>query len=214
MTVSATQRAAATARVIDNLGEIEEIRSAWNAWRGHRDADINVYETVLASRMDAAKPHIIVVERDGRPDALMVGMTTIATVSERIGYWTIPVPQVRVLSFQYGGFLGNQSDENSELILNEIEQSLRGGHADVAILSYLREGTPLHRLATHVRSVVMRDHFPLNETHSMMNLSELRRRFIAAFQPSIEETCAETVRNSVPRFRMTSISGGLSAPTN
>ena len=146
-----------------------------------------MYETVLASRMDAAKPHIIVVERDGRPDALMVGMTTIATVSERIGYWTIPVPQVRVLSFQYGGFLGNQSDENSEVIINEIEESLRGGHADVAILSYLREGTPLHRLATRVRSVVMRDHFPVNETHSMMKLSGTPEEIYRGLSANTEE---------------------------
>ena len=146
MIVNATERAVTTTRVIDSLRQIEEIRSAWSAWRGHRDADVDVYETVLASRTDAAKPHIIVVDRDGCPDALLVGMTATATVGERIGYWTIPVTGVRVLSFQYGGFLGNQSEENSELIISQIEQSLRGGDADVAILSYVREGTPLHRL--------------------------------------------------------------------
>lgn len=170
MIVSAIDRAVTTTRVIDSLGQIEEIRSIWSAWRGHRDADVDVYETVLASRTDAAKPHIIVVERDGCPDALLVGMTATATVGERIGYWTIPVPGVRVLSFQYGGFLGKQSEENSALIISQIEQSLRGGDADVAILSYVREGTPLHRLGTRVRSVMMRDAFPTNHSHSVMTL--------------------------------------------
>jgi Acetyltransferase (GNAT) domain len=169
--VSATQRAAVTVRVIDSLGEIEEIRSAWSAWRGHRDADIDVYRTLLACRPDSAKPYILVVERDGQPDAILIGTASTAVLSERIGYWTIPVPEVRVLSFQYGGFLGNQSEENSNLIINELAQSLRRGEGDVAVLSYTRQASSIYNAALTAPALLMRDHFPLNETHSMMNLS-------------------------------------------
>jgi glycosyltransferase involved in cell wall biosynthesis len=183
-------------RVIRTLEEVDKIRPVWSTWRGHRDADIDVYQTVLASRSDAARPHIIVVERDRRPDAMLVGMATRTTVSERIAYWTTPVPRVRLLSFQYGGFLGNQSEENSKFIVDEIERALRHGDADVAVLNYVREETPLHQCATHVRSGLMRDHFPTSHKHWMIDLPQTTDGIYAAISREHRGSQREEIRKS------------------
>lgn len=192
-----TGRAAATVRVIDTLDALEEIRPAWTSWHGHRDADFDVYRTLLGCRSDAAEPHILVVERDRRPDAILVGTTHSATVSERIGYWTIPMGQVRVLSFQYGGFLGNQSEENSKLIISAVEQSLRAGVADAAILSYVREDTPLRQSATHCSSLLMRDHFPTKHSHSLMVLPSR----VEALYEGLSSEHRWKLRRDAKRFR-------------
>jgi hypothetical protein len=159
-------------RVIRTPAEVEEIRPAWESWRGHRDADIDVYQTVMNCSDGALQPHIIVVERDGRPDALMVGSTSTSNFNERVAYWHIPVPDVRVLNFQYAGFLGNQSAENSKLMIDEIQRSLQRGDADVAILSYVQENSPLLQLARNIRSPLMRGHFPAPalQSHWMMDI--------------------------------------------
>jgi hypothetical protein len=131
-----------------------------------------VYKTLLLCRQDAAEPHIIVVERDGKPDAALIGVAATTTVTERIGYWSTCVSRVRVLTFLYEGFLGNQSEENNKSIMREIEHSLQHGDADVAILSCLRQDSHLYQLATHVRSPVMRDHFPVSHKHWMIDIPQ------------------------------------------
>ncbi len=112
-------------RIIRTPEKVEEIRPAWSTWRGHRDADIDVYQTLLGFRSDAATPHVILVERDGHPDAILVGTASTTTLSKRIAYLTMPVPRVRV-----------------------------------------------HRVATHVRSVLMRDHVRTRHSHWLMTLPD------------------------------------------
>lgn len=159
-------------RVIRDTTSVEELRPNWVEWRGHRDANLDVYLTLLACRQDSAEPYIILVERNGKPDAVLIGNAATTTVTERIGYWTARISRVKALTFIYGGFLGNQSEENSKLIVSAIERSLQNGDADVAVLSYLREESPLHRRATRVPSAFMRDHFPVSYKHWMIDFAE------------------------------------------
>lgn len=170
--VSSVSEVGLTVRVVRDTKSVEELRPAWIEWRGHRDADVDVYQTLLACRQDAAEPYIIVVERNGKPDAALIGNAATTTVTERIGYWTARISRVKVLTFIYGGFLGNQSDENSKSIVCEIERSLQNGDADVAVLSYLREESPLYRFAASVPSSFMRDHFPVSYKHWMIDFPQ------------------------------------------
>ena len=158
-------------RVIRTVEGMEEIRHAWMAWKGHRDADIDVCETLLRCSPEE-KPYIILVERNGQPDAILIGRLSTTTLTERIAYMTFPTSRVRVLSFVYGGFLGNQSEENSKLIVNALEKSLRRREADVAILNYVREDGSLYQLATHVRSALMRGRVPASQLHWMLDVPE------------------------------------------
>ena len=158
-------------RVIRGLGEVEALRDVWSRWRGHRDADIDVFRTVLRHASDAAEPFIFVVERDGRPDAILIGNRSTRTLRRKIAYVTMRVPRVRVLSFQYSGLLGNNSEENSELLIRGVLASLRNKQIDVAILGYIRHDSPLSVFARQVPPAIMRgDRFADVQTHCLMNL--------------------------------------------
>src|SRR5215472_1833486 len=85
-------RLAPTVRVIRTRDEIEEIQEAWTAWQGARDADIDVYRTCLHSVWDRAEPYIIVIERSGQPDAILIGTKSRSSLLARIGYLRISVP--------------------------------------------------------------------------------------------------------------------------
>ena len=161
-----------TVRLIQTLEGVEALRATWTAFLGHRDADIDVYQTILRRRPVPTAPHIVLIERGGRPDAILVGEASTTRIAERIAYLTFPVTRVRVLNFVYGAFLGNQSEENSRLIISELERSLRHGDADLAILNYVREDTPLYQVASRLPSAMMRDHFPTAQAHSLMVLPD------------------------------------------
>jgi CelD/BcsL family acetyltransferase involved in cellulose biosynthesis len=159
-------------RVVRTLEEVEQIRSVWMAWPEHRDADIDVFLTVLRCEAEGAEPHIIVIERNGRPDAIVVGMLTVSNLRERIAYVSLPISNVRTLSFAYRGFLGKQTEENCNLVLNEIERSLRRREADIALLGYVREDSPLYQVAARPQSVWTRGVSSASQTHWKMNITE------------------------------------------
>ena len=60
---------------------------------------------------------------------------------------------------------GNPSEENCELLLNEILQSLSQGEADAAYLNFLRSGSELCRLSSRKPSVLCRDYIRITQKH-------------------------------------------------
>jgi len=160
----------AVIRVITNLDQLEDVRAAWSDWPCHRDADWDVYRTVLALTAAPASPYVIVVERAGKPEAMMVGVSSTTSFASKIAYFGMSLPGVRVVTFTYGGFLGKQSEANSRLVIGNIRRLLRENHADVAVLRYLRTDSALYGHAVNTGSPLMRDHFLETQTHRMMHL--------------------------------------------
>src|SRR5438477_1344543 len=159
-------------RVLRAFEELEEIRDIWSDWAETPDADFDVFRTVLECGSDPAQPRVMVVERRGNPDAIWIASLSTTTLNEKIAYLNVPMPRVRLLNSVYGGFLGNQSRENSELIAQELRQSLNRGEADVTVFRYLREDAPLHAVITNTRSSLIRDHFRATHSHSFMALPD------------------------------------------
>lgn len=90
------------------------------------------------------------------------------------------MPRERILAFIRDGVLGNQSAENSALILRSILDSLGQHEADRAELSNVPLQSPLYRAATTLPGWLSRDHFPLPVTHCRMALPGSFDEFLAA----------------------------------
>ena len=157
-------------RVIRGLSEVEALRDVWTRWHGHRDADIDVYRTMLRHGAEGAEPYIFLVERAGRPDAILIGKRDTRTLTKKIAYVTMRVHRVRVLSFQYNGLLGNDSEENTELLIRGVLGALCEKEVDVATLGYIRNDSHLHFFARRLPSALTRDRFSDVQTHCLMNL--------------------------------------------
>ena len=142
----------------------------WSSWPGNRDADVDVYSAVLRSARKGTEPFILLVERCGRPDALLVGESQSTEISHRIGYLTLSTSSVRSLSFTYGGFLGNQSRENAEVLTSKILEFLHKGEADVAQLNFIRTDSSLYRCVLTSAVFFSRDHFIGRRQHWVMDL--------------------------------------------
>jgi hypothetical protein len=169
-------------RVLKTLAELEEVRAAWAAWPGHRDSRLDFYLAVLRSNPETERPHVIVIYREGRPDALLVGRLDHSRVGFRIGYAHFR-RRADILYFVYGAFRGNPSIANCELFVREIRRSLASGEADVAYLNFLKTDSDLHRLAREMPGLLSRDHLCVTQPHFSASLPGCAKQFYESLSP-------------------------------
>jgi hypothetical protein len=134
-------------RVLRTLPDLEKIRGEWESWAGNRDSEMESYLTFVRSNPEIVRPHVLVVYREGRPNAILVGRIDQGKIRCRLGYFEIGF-RARIMCFVPGALRGNPSEENCELLVSEILRSLSAGEGDAACLYFLKKGSNLWRLAT------------------------------------------------------------------
>jgi hypothetical protein len=157
-------------RIARTFAEVEAIREIWSAWKKHRDSDIDFCLRYVWAGKDFIRPHVIVIYRDGRPDAMLVGRLEHYRVDAKIGYFRLAKVTVRLLSFAHGGLLGNDSLENSEEFIKSILSALRTGAADMAVLHQACADSPIFRKALSVPRRAERDRLTKVAAHHVMKL--------------------------------------------
>jgi hypothetical protein len=159
----------ASVRILRAIPELEEIREVWESWPGNRDSERETYLTFLRSNPTTVRPHVLVVYRGGKPDAILVGRIDQGQIRCRVGYLWVGLG-ARIMCFVTGALRGNPSQENCELLVNEILRSLSLGEADAACLYFLRRGSELWRLATKKPGVLCRDYIRTTQKHFAASL--------------------------------------------
>jgi CelD/BcsL family acetyltransferase involved in cellulose biosynthesis len=135
----------AVARTVD---EVEALRTLWEQLPvDNMDADIDHYLTVVRHRREVLRPHVIHVERPGRPGMLVVARLEDVPLESSVGYRVVARPRVRALMVAFGGIVGAESEADCVRALDELQKPLRDGEADVVILPKLVVGSPLARAA-------------------------------------------------------------------
>jgi Acetyltransferase (GNAT) domain len=163
-------------KVFRTVPELEQIRSSWESWPGNRDSDPNIYFTILRSRPEVLRPHVMVVYRDGRPDAILVGRLERVRLNFKVGYLNCK-PTANVLYFVYGGPRGNDSFANCHLLVDDICRSLSMGEADTAYLNFVRMDSALYQLARKIPRVLNRDHTCVTQAHFSATLPRSPEEF-------------------------------------
>jgi hypothetical protein len=163
---------AGVVRVARTIAEIEAIRGAWCAWNSSRDTDIDFCLEFVWSLEAFERPHVMVLYRDGHPEAMLLGRIDRTKIAPKIGYLQLPGMRTRLLVFPSDGFLGNASPENSEVFVRCILDALRQGEADAALLQQVALDSPIFQEALRLPSAVCRDHAVTPVPHSVLNLAE------------------------------------------
>src|SRR5579863_8445262 len=154
-----------TLRIVRSVPEIEELRDIWTSWQSNPSSDIDNYLSIVLARPEIQSPHVMVVYRDGSVDSILVGRMERTKISFTLGYLRLFQPKVRLLCFTHGGFLGNQSAENSEFVTREIVRCLSCGEADVARIEYVGVDSFLFKALKAVPGILCRDHFASMQPH-------------------------------------------------
>ncbi len=164
-------------KVVRRLEEVEGIAEVWRSWQCHPNSDLDYYLTILCSRPEILRPHILVLCRDGHPEAMLIGRLDKRRVELRVGYKTLLTVGARSLTFIYGGGLGDHSPENSIIFVREVVKSLRLGEADMAYFSHLKVGSPTYESIQSMAGFLTREHFLASGVHRSMALPASAEEF-------------------------------------
>lgn len=186
-------------RVLRTVPELEAIRDAWQSWPGNRDSEMEPYLTFMQSNPITVRPHVVVVERDGRPDAILVGRIDRSPIRCRLGYVHMNLP-AQVLCFVAGALRGNPSLENCDLMVSSVLQSLSEREADVAYMNFLKEGSDLCRLSMQKPGRLFRDYVPTTQPHFAATLPSSAEKFYAGLSKSVRGNLKEKQRKLVKAF--------------
>jgi CelD/BcsL family acetyltransferase involved in cellulose biosynthesis len=186
-------------RTICDLGELESVRAFWKSSQKTRDADIDYFCGIVRSRGPGCTPHVIVLLRDGRPDALLVGLRARRKIPVRICSFAILEPELDVLEFVHGGLLGNNSVENSEALVQAVLKSLASGSADLALWEHLEAQSALHLSALRLPSIGLRDHCRKLRDHWFLDQPHGREQFFK----NLERSQRSKLRRKYKKFQDT-----------
>ncbi len=156
-------------RIIRTLEDLESIRTYWQRWALHPNADIDAYISVLQS-MPSAKPLVLVAFRNGLPDAMLLGRSDPGDLSIRFGYKTIASPTLRRLVFIYQGLLGDASTANCNSLVAAVSACLRRNEADVAFFNRLNIDSALYRTLSQLRGSLSGDLCPQIDVHRSITI--------------------------------------------
>lgn len=151
--------------------EVGAIREFWNSCRPGRDADLDFFLLIVDALPEALRPHVMVLYDRHSPKALLVGRLDVGRMRVKLGYFTLPLPKLKVMRFVHGGCLGDVDDTGAELLVNSIISSLAAGEADAAIFEQLDLGSPLVRCASYLPRWFCADYVLTPEIHWMRDLS-------------------------------------------
>jgi CelD/BcsL family acetyltransferase involved in cellulose biosynthesis len=153
-------------RTARSAEEVEALRDAWSAFDADAvTADIDYHLMLVERRREALRPHVLLVERDEGPAALVVGRVEDVRLPAKLGYKTLWRPRVRALTVSYGGVLGHEDEQTAVAVLEELRSALRRGEADVVRLRNLEVGSPLHAAARSTPGVLVRDRLTVPSRH-------------------------------------------------
>ncbi|MET4290676.1 hypothetical protein ABIB06_001443 [Bradyrhizobium sp. LB8.2] len=166
-------------RVVRTRSEIEALREFWNSCKPARDADIDFFLFILDVYPQIQRPHIVVLYEGGLPSALLVGRLEASHVPVKLGYFALPVPELRVLQIVHGGWLGAISEHNARMLLGNIMNSLAAGEADAVSFHSPEVNSPLVKYARDLPSWWCADHLINPQAHRLCELPEKAASFLA-----------------------------------
>jgi hypothetical protein len=165
---SAVDEAAKTLR---SAAEIETVREFWASTPGTRDSDIDIFFPEGRREIpDVLQPRVLVLYRDKKPVALLIGKIVRREFVFRVGSLRVGQVMTNVLTIPYGGLRGEESPENCKKLLREIQTCLAKGEADVALFQYVNADSAIFRCAKREPNFLSRDHFTALRPHRKRKL--------------------------------------------
>jgi len=158
-----------TFRTLRDLQELEPLRSIWKSWPGTRDSDLDFFSGRVLSRGSRCRPHVVVLTRNAKPDAILIGLRERRIIPLTIGYFTVCQLEINLLEFVYGALRGNASEENTAALVRQVIKSLDEGVADLAFWEPLDVESPLYNCVTQLPRFALRDHSRCLDGHWIMN---------------------------------------------
>jgi CelD/BcsL family acetyltransferase involved in cellulose biosynthesis len=161
--------------------EVEELRERWQRMPVRQvHSDIDFYLAVVRTRTEVLRPHVVLVERDGNPAALLAARLEQIPFEASIGYRVVHRPLLRTLTVAHGGLVSNDGEERLRALLRAVDECFRKGEADVIVFPSLEVGSAEYRVASSMAGPLRRQHFAETRTHHRLVLPASFDEFLAS----------------------------------
>ena len=151
--------------VARSTAEVEAMRPFWEKMQWHPNADIDYYLTVIKSRKEVERPHVLMLRSNGAVQAMLVGRIENLQLELKFGYKALLRPRARSLTIVYGGALGDVSSPHCDVLFLELTNSLDGGEFELIFFNHLRVDSDLYRSVTKTPGILRRSHLPEINLH-------------------------------------------------
>jgi len=138
-------------RVLRDLRELAAVREAWQTLQAHPWSDFDHYVGHVARQTEFERPHVVVLEREGRVVGLLAAQVRRESLAWRVGSLTLGHSRARVLWVGAGGAMGEADGAGAPAVVQELRAALGRGEADAAYLHQLETGSALLEAAREVR---------------------------------------------------------------
>jgi CelD/BcsL family acetyltransferase involved in cellulose biosynthesis len=172
-----------SATVLRSVEELEALRSTWTA--RSVDADIDYYITVIRTRSEVIRPHVVRFGGDGA-EAMFVGRLELVPLTTSIGYRKIYAPRVRALTQVHGGLIGADDPATMASVVAELRAELAAGEADVLRLPAVPVESALSNTLA-VLPFLQRGHRSSIRTRWQLRLPETYEEFLRGRSKSTRE---------------------------
>jgi CelD/BcsL family acetyltransferase involved in cellulose biosynthesis len=181
-------------RVARTVEEVAALRPEWAALLGDSvNTDIDYYLWSLREPQ-VVRPHVLVVERQGVVEGIVVARIVHATLPCKLGHATVYSPTVRAVCVVREGWLGRADAYSAEVIMDELMAALDRREGDVVLFRQLEHDSVLHRAA------LARSTFATRRQH----VARTNVRWVAELKPTLDEYLATVSLSTRKGVRRTS----------
>lgn len=167
-----------TLQVAKTVEQVHAIRDVWLTMQSNPAADLDFYLTLLKTRPEILRPHVITLSSNGNIVSMLVGRIEKVRPTVGVGYLKLSLPSVRCLTVVGAGLFGAVSQESISALVSSIEMSLKANEADVVWFHQLRAGSSLYEAIRSVGGEARRDYFPSVNDHWKVRLPDTYEQFL------------------------------------
>src|ERR1700740_3462162 len=84
-------------RTFRTVPELQGLKKVWASWHRHPNSSLEFFLMQVRLRQEIARPHVIVVYRDGIPDCILAGWLWSGHQTINLGGAQIALPKARTL---------------------------------------------------------------------------------------------------------------------
>jgi Acetyltransferase (GNAT) domain len=182
-------------RVVRDAAGLASIREPWLRMQGDRiSSDPDFFLASAEADPTIVRPHVVVLERGGVAEAMLVGRVERLRLPSRLGYRTVYAPEVRSLTVVYGGILGDLEDFSFRTLLASVRSSLADREADLAIFRYLPVDSSFYQIASREPSPLLRQRGGEPETHWELDLPDRLDALLRSRSKATRQSATRTMR--------------------
>jgi hypothetical protein len=165
-------------QIAKTVEQLSDIRDEWMAMQSNPAADLEFYLTLLKTRTEILRPHVIRLRNCTNTPSILIGRLEWKRLTVGLGYGKLLLPRVRCLTLLGTGLLGDGSDASVSALMRSVEISLRNEEADVAWFHQLEAGSNIYRTVKESGGFLCRDHFPSFSDHWKVQLPGTYEQFL------------------------------------